>query len=232
MNTPENNTQTFKLLGFFTALNITFQLISDVTAGKLIDVAGFAVSITVLYFPITYIISDIFTEVYGYARARRVLWLTMLCSVLAGTIYQFVAYWPGSKFFDANDSYVAVFKTVPRILLGGWIAVFVGDITNNFTLAKLKVATKGRFLWLRTILSTVVGQFTNTAAFYLIALSGIIPNPILFKSILAGWVIKTIVEVVFTPVTYLVVGWLKRVEGEDYYDQDTNFNPFTWSLRK
>jgi uncharacterized integral membrane protein (TIGR00697 family) len=155
-----------------------------------------------------------------------VLWITLLCSLLAGVIYQIVAYLPPSPFFDKNQSYVDVFKSVPRILLGGWLAVFAGDITNNYTLAKLKILTKGRFLWTRTISSTVIGQLCNTAVFYVVALGGIIPNSLLVTAIIAGWVIKTAVEVAFTPITYFVVGRLKRIENEDHYDYKTNFNPF------
>jgi queuosine precursor transporter len=216
----------YKLLSLITSLNITFQLISDVTAGKLISVFGYPVSITVLYFPITYIISDVLTEVYGYAKARKVLWTTLLCSVIAGVVYQVVASWTPASVFPDNAAYVKVFQSVPRILFGGWLAVFSGDIANNFTLAKLKVLTEGKFLWLRTISSTVVGQFVNTAVFYIIALGGVLPSNVLIQAVLAGWILKTLVEVVFTPITYAVVSWLKKVEHEDFYDRDTNFNPF------
>jgi queuosine precursor transporter len=216
----------YRYLTLITSLNITFQLISDVTAGKLISIFGYPVSITVLYFPVTYIISDILTEVYGYAKARKVLWTTLLCSVIAGVVYQIVAVWTPASVFSENEAYVKVFQSVPRILLGGWLAVFSGDIANNFTLAKLKVITEGRFLWLRTISSTFVGQLVNTAVFYVVALGGVLPNSVLIQAILVGWTMKTLVEIVFTPMTYTVVAWLKRVEHEDFYDRDTNFNPF------
>jgi uncharacterized integral membrane protein (TIGR00697 family) len=217
----------YKLLGLFTALNIAFQLISDVTAGKIIDVFSYPVSVTILYFPIVYIISDVVTEVYGYAQARRVLFMTMLCSIIAGLIYQLVVYLPPSVIFDANDAYRSVFGIVPRVLLGGWIAVFVGDIMNNYVLAKMKVLTKGKYLWLRTITSTVVGQLGNTALFYVIALYAILPNSVLVTSIVAAWLLKVAVEVLFTPITYLVINKVKKIEGEDYYDKDTDFNPLS-----
>ena len=114
---------------------------------------------------------------------------------------------------------------MPRILIGGWIAVFAGEISNSYVLAKLKIICNGRWLWVRTISSTIVGQFFNTLAFYAIALSGVLPLNVLLEAVITGWLIKTVVEVIFTPVTYLVVGYLKRVENEDYYDRDTNFNP-------
>jgi queuosine precursor transporter len=216
----------YRFLGIIACINVTFQLISDVTAGKLIAVFGYPVSITVLYFPFTYIISDILTEVYGYSRARSVVWITLICSIIAGLFYQVVAFWPPASVFGNNDAYVAVFQSVPRILIGGWLAVFSGDIANNFTLAKLKIITNGRFLWLRTISSTVVGQLANTAVFYVVALSGILPTVVLIQAILVGWLLKTLVEVIFTPITYIVVAGLKKAEKEDYYDRDTDFNPF------
>lgn len=218
-------THRYKFLGLLTALYITFQLISDVTAGKIISFLGFPVSVTVVYFPITYVLSDVLTEVYGYARARSVIWVVLLCSVLAGVFYQLVVILPPASFFTANESYVQIFGQVPRILVGGWIAVFAGEISNSYVLVKLKILCNGRWLWLRTISSTIVGQFINTLAFYAIALSGVLPWNVLFEAITTGWLIKTAIETIFTPFTYAVVGYLKRVENEDYYDRDTNFNP-------
>lgn len=215
----------YKLLTLFLVLNITFQLISDATAGKIIDVMGYAVSVTILYFPLVYIISDVITEVYGYAQARRVLWLTLMSSVIAGIVYQIAVAIPAASFFEAQSAYETVFGIVPRILVGGWLAVFVGDIINNYVLAKMKIKTDGKHLWLRTITSTVFGQFGNTAVFYVVALGGILPTNVLVMSILAGWILKVLVEIVLTPVTYAVIKYVKRVEGEDYYDRDTDFNP-------
>lgn len=220
--------KTFRYLGLFLVLNVTFQLISDATAGKIVLLFGVGVSVTVIYFPFTYIISDVLTEVYGYARARTVLWYTLVASVLAGLFYQLAVAVPAAPFFEAGASYATVFGIVPRVLVGGWLAVFAGDISNNYVLAKLKVRTKGRFLWLRTISSTVVGQGVNTAVFYVIALSGVLPRAVLIQGILAGWILKTVVEAVLTPVTYAVVSYLKKAEGVDHYDRQTNFSPFVW----
>jgi queuosine precursor transporter len=222
-----NENRHYRYLGLITCLYITFQLVSDVTAGKIVQLWLFPVSVTVLYFPITYIFSDILTEVYGYARARSVLWTVLLCSVIAGILYQIVVFLPMAQGFDpvANDAYTRVLGQVPRILIGGWIAVFAGDIANNYLLAKLKLWTNGKYLWLRTISSTFLGQFLNTLLFYIIALYGILPNDLLFQSILTGWLLKVLIEILFTPLTYLVVNKLKKLENEDYYDKETNFNP-------
>lgn len=215
----------FKYLGLITALYITMQLVSDVTAGKIVQLGMFTVSATVLYFPITYIFSDILTEVYGFAQARKVLWMVLASSVLAGLIYQLVVALPAASGFDGAQAYARVLGSVPRILLGGWIAVWVGGMLNDYILAKMKVATNGKHLWMRTIGSTVVGEFANTVLFYTIALYAVIPNSLLLSSILSGWFLKVLVEVIFTPVTYAVVAKLKKTEDEDYYDRQTNFNP-------
>lgn len=217
--------KTYKYLGLITTLYIAFQLISDVTAGKIVQLGIFTVSATVLYFPITYIFADVLTEVYGYAKARNVVWQAFLASVIAGLIYQLVVWLPPAIGFDANDAYARVLGSVPRILLGGWIAVWAGGILNDYVLAKMKIWTNGKYLWTRTIGSTIVGEGANTILFYTIALSGILPNNLLISSILSGWLLKVLVETVLTPVTYYVVAKLKKVENEDYYDRDTDFNP-------
>ncbi len=217
----------FRLLTLFLVLNVTFQLISDATAAKIVLLFNFGVSVTVLYFPFTYIISDIITEVYGYASARRILWYTLLASILAGIFYQIAVAVPAAPFFADGDAYKTVFGIIPRVLVGGWLAIFIGDISNNYVLAKLKVLTKGRFLWLRIIASTVVGQFLNTAVFYVVALGGVMSGSVLFEGIIAGWIMKTMVETLLTPVTYLIMNKVKKFEGVDHYDKDTNFNPFS-----
>lgn len=205
---------------------VTFQLISDVTAGKIIGLGPAVVSVTVLYFPFTYLISDVLTEVYGYERARRALWTVMASSIIAGLIYQLVVILPPGPGFEANEAYQTVFGIVPRVLIAGWIAVFTGDIVNNFIMSRLKILTNGKHLWLRTISSTIAGQGVNTAIFYVGALWGILPTDILLQAILWGWLIKTAVEVLATPITYVVVAKLKRSEGFDAYDRQADYNPF------
>jgi hypothetical protein len=151
--------------------------------------------------------------------------MVFFSSVIAGLIYMLVVLLPPAVGFDANAAYTRVLGQVPRILLGGWIAVFVGGILNDYTLAKMKVWTKGKYLWARTIGSTIIGEGANTLLFWMIALYGIIPNNLLIASMLAGWFLKVAIETIMTPVTYKVVAKLKKVEGEDYYDKNTNFNP-------
>ena len=221
----------YKYLGLLTVLYVVFQLVSDITAGKIIQLGIFTVSATVLYFPITFIFGDVLTEVYGYARARSVVWQVFAASIIAGIIYQIVIYLPPATGFAANSAYATVLGSVPRILLGGWIAVWVGGMLNDYVMAKMKLWTNGKYLWTRTIGSTIVGEGANTILFYIIALYAVIPNNLLLASIASAWFLKTLVEVVLTPVTYAVVAKLKREEQEDYFDRNTNFSPFILGAR-
>lgn len=222
---PVQNKQ-FKFLGLITVLYVTLQLVCDVTAGKIIQVGWFPVSITIIYFPITYIFADILTEVYGYATGRRVLWTVLFCSVLAAALYQFVVFLPPAPGFEKNAGYVQVFGLVPRVVIGSWVAIFFGEIFNNYVMARMKVWTEGKHLWSRLVASTIFGQFVNTALFYSIALYGVLPTNLLIDSILSGWFLKVIVEVALIPITYVIVGKLKTIEQEDYFDRKTDFNPF------
>jgi len=145
--------------------------------------------------------------------------------MLAGLLYEVVIHVPPAPGFQGNEAYTRVLGSVPRILIGGWLAIWVGGFLNDYVLAKMKVWTNGKYLWTRTIGSTIVSEGANTFLFYTIALYGILPHRLLIESILTGWILKTLVEAVMTPWTYWVVNKLKTLENEDYYDIDTNFNP-------
>ena len=153
--------------------------------------------------------------------------MSIICSILAGTIYQIAAYYPPA-FPDKSgiDPYHQVFSVVPRIMMAGWVAVFCGDITNNYILAKLKLLTNGKHFWLRAVGSTVGGQFVNTILFVFLGLYGTVPHEAIGTMILFGWLFKVMVEVLLLPITYKVVTYLKKTEGHDAYDLNTNFNPF------
>lgn len=221
-------TKTYKYLGYITCLYIAFQLISDVTAGKIINIFSYPVSVSVIYFPVTFVFSDILTEVYGYGKARSVLWIVMGASILAGLVYALVILLPPGTGFQNNEAYSIVLGQVPRVLIGGWIAVFTGELANNYVLAKMKILTKGKYLWTRIIGSTIVGQFVNTTLFFGIGLSNELPTHLLIQAILAGWITKVLVEAIFAPVTYVIIKKLKREEQVDYYDIHTKFTPFVW----
>jgi queuosine precursor transporter len=217
---------TFKYLGLFAALNTTFLLLSNFTAARLISIDGIGVSVTVLYFPFTYLIADILTEVYGYAQARSVIWLSIFCSVVAAAVAALGLLVPPAAFFHDDAAFQQIFSSAPKIAIATLLAVFTGDICNSYVLAKMKIWSKGRQLWLRFVTSTVIGEGVNTLIFYGIALYGVLPNDMLVEGILMGWAAKTAVEIVLLPVTYPAVRFLKKIEGVDYFDHDTDFNPF------
>jgi hypothetical protein len=183
----------------------------------------------VLFFPISYVFGDILTEVYGYARSRRVIWAGFAGLAFASFMAWVVVALPPAPFWKNQQAYEVAFGQAWRIAAASMVAYFCGEFVNSFTLAKMKILTGGRWLWTRTIGSTVVGEGVDSLLFYPLAFygTGIIPDDKLPLVMLAQFVTKVGVEVVFTPVTYAIVGWLKRVEHEDYYDRDTDFTPFS-----
>jgi queuosine precursor transporter len=217
--------QNYKFLNYIVLWNVFFAIICIPTAGKLIDVMGIPISISIYYFPFVYIFADILTEVYGYAIARRVLWYCIFAQLLAIGIFEFVIFYPPSPVMINNQSYVDVLSTAPRLVLFGTLAMFAGDIANNYVLAKMKVWTNGRYISARFVTSTLCGQMVNTAVFYVFGLWRMIPNRVLTKSIVVASLTKVTVELLLLPVTLKVSLWLKRIENVDYFDKGTNFNP-------
>jgi uncharacterized integral membrane protein (TIGR00697 family) len=187
----------------------------------------------VLFFPISYVFGDILTEVYGYARARRVIWAGFAGLAFASIMASVVVALPPAPFWEHQKAYEVAFGSTWRIVGASMIAYFCGEFVNSFVLAKMKIVTAGKWLWTRTIGSTIAGEAVDSALFYPLAFygSGIIPDDKLPMVMLIQFVAKVAVEVVFTPVTYKVVGWLKRAENEDYYDRGTRFNPFTLKVQ-
>ena len=184
----------------------------------------------VLFFPISYIFGDILTEVYGYGRDRRVVWAGFGALVFASFMAWVVVNLPTDPSSEYMKTYQpaleAVFGNAWRIALGSMIAFWCGSFANSYVLAKMKIWTAGKWLWTRTIGSTLVGELVDSSLFYFIAFYGIWDTSDILKVALAQYVLKTGWEVVMTPVTYKIVGFLKRVEHEDYYDRNTNFTPF------
>jgi uncharacterized integral membrane protein (TIGR00697 family) len=183
----------------------------------------------VLFFPISYVFGDVLTEVYGYARSRRVIWAGFAGLGFASIMSFVVVALPPAPFWKNQEAYEIAFGGTWRIALASMIAYFCGEFVNSYVLAKMKIATEGKWLWTRTIGSTIFGEGVDSLLFYPLAFygTGIIPNDKLPLVMLSQFVAKVGVEVVFTPITYLVVGWLKRVEREDYYDRNTKFTPFS-----
>ena len=183
----------------------------------------------VLFFPISYVFGDVLTEVYGYARARKVIWAGFAALAFASIMASVVVALPPAPFWHHQDAYEVAFGSTWRIVAASATAYFCGEFVNSYVLAKMKILTAGKWLWTRTIGSTLAGEAVDSALFYPLAFygSGIIPDDKLPLVMVAQFVTKVGVEVVFTPATYKIVGWLKRAENEDYYDRKTDFNPFS-----
>lgn len=180
-----------------------------------------------LFFPLSYLFGDVLTEVYGYARSRKVVWAGFASLAFASFMSFVVVHMPPADGWHGQATIEAAFGSTWRIALASLLGYFCGEFANSFTLAKLKVQTEGRFLWVRTIGSTIVGEACDTLVFYPLAFFGVWSNELLLAVMGANYIIKVSWEVVVTPVTYRVVGALKRAEGEDYYDRETNFTPFS-----
>jgi queuosine precursor transporter len=216
----------FKHLDTVTVLFVTVLLISNVTSTKIVALGPLTFDGGTILFPLSYIFGDILTEVYGYARSRKVIWLGFISALLMSITFIVVGLLPPSPDWSHQAAYEAILGLTPRIVFASLIAYFAGEFANSFTLARLKVLMNGQRLWVRTIGSTLVGQVIDTALFILIAFTGVVPNSLLLALIVSNYVFKCGVEVLFTPVTYVVTGWLKQQEREDYYDRHTDFNPF------
>jgi queuosine precursor transporter len=208
-----------------TAIFITCLITANIIAVKLIDAFGQVLPAAIIIFPLSYIVGDILTEVYGYRQARRVIWLGFVCNLIAVLAIWLAQLLPAASFWDGQAAYERILGYTPRLLVASFLAYLVGEFANSFILARMKIATNGRWLWSRTIGSTLVGQGLDSLVFITIAFLGTIPFSGLASAILAQWLAKSIYEAGATPLTYLIVNFLKRKEGLDVYDHNTRFNP-------
>jgi uncharacterized integral membrane protein (TIGR00697 family) len=210
-----------------TAIFITCLVTANITAVKLISVGGVILPAAVVIFPISYIFGDVLTEVYGYRQARLVIWLGFACNLLAVLAIWLGQVLPAASFWGGQSAYVQILGYTPRLLIASFIAYLIGEFANSFVLARMKIATGGRWLWTRTIGSTLVGEGLDSLFFITIAFIGTIPTGGLFSAILAQWLVKSAFEALATPLTYGMVNFLKRREGLDVFDYSTRFNPLT-----
>lgn len=224
-NTPESTRQ-YKYIDIVTAIFVTVLIVSNITSVKQLVLGPFTFDGGTIIFPLSYIFGDVLTEVYGYARSRRVIWTGFACLLLTVVVFGIVQQLTPAPYWDAQPAYDAILGQTPRIVLASLVAFFVGEFSNSYVLAKMKVATQGKWLWARTIGSTIVGEGVDTLIFALVAFAGTMGNSDLVNLVVSNYIFKVGVEAVFTPITYWVVDFLKRVEHEDYYDRATNFNPF------
>lgn len=202
-------------------------LISNIAAQKLFAFGALTFTAGIIVFPITYIFGDVLTEVYGYSRTRKVIWTGFGCNIFMVIILWIAVKLPPAEGWPLQEQFAQVLGLIPRIVLASIIGYWAGEFVNSFVMAKMKVLTKGRWLWSRTIASTFAGQFVDTVLFVLIAFIGVFNINLLGATIWWGWLFKVVYEALATPLTYLIVGLLKQYEGIDHYDIGTDFNPFT-----
>jgi uncharacterized integral membrane protein (TIGR00697 family) len=216
------------------ALFSTTLVISNIMAVKLVHIAGLYLPAAVILFPVTYIFGDVLTEVYGYARARQAIWIGFGCNLVAvaaltlGGRMPAAPFWTAGAFSSAEaaqQAYQAILGFAPRLLVASFLAYLAGEFLNSYIMARLKVATSGRFLWLRTISSTLVGEGVDSAIFISVAFVGVIGLGDLGLTIVSQWLFKSAYETLATPLTYLVINRLKKVEGLDTFDRETAFTP-------
>lgn len=221
-----------KVSGWFlivTALFIAALIASNIIAVKLIVVADRTLPAAIIIFPLSYIIGDVLTEVYGYRQARRVIWLGFLANLVVVLAIWLGGLLPAAGFWDGQEAYDRILGQVPRLVAASFAAYLLGEFANAYLLAKIKIAMQGRMLWVRTISSTIVGQGIDSGVFIVLAFAGTLPASVLIELILTQWILKTAYEAAATPLTYVTVGFLKDREGVDTYDTDTRFNPLAFS---
>ena len=224
-----------KKFNYFDLIMVAFVsvlLISNIAATKVVAIGPILTDGGAILFPIAYIFGDVLTEVYGFRYARRAIWSGFAMMLLAVLTFTAVRFLPAAAEYHDQAAFEAVLGFFPRIVVASLVAYLVGEFINSFVLAKLKIITKGKQLWLRLIGSTVVGELLDTTIFAFIAFGGIIVGLNMLNYIVVGWVFKTLVEVVMLPITYRVIAWLKKREQTDFYDKKTVFTPFSLSLDK
>jgi hypothetical protein len=207
------------------ALFVTCLVTANTIATKLIAVGGVVLTAGIVIFPLSYVLGDVLTEVWGYTAARRVIWLGFGCNALAVAAIWVGAGLPAAPFWKGQNAYEEILGQTPRILLASFVAYLAGEFANAFVLAKLKILTRGRWLWTRTIGSTLVGQGLDTVIFVTLAFAGTVPTRTLGTIIVAQWAVKVAYEAAATPLTYAAVGYLKASEHVDVYDHGTDFSP-------
>jgi uncharacterized integral membrane protein (TIGR00697 family) len=217
----------FRSFDYVMAAFVAILLLSNlIGAAKLSNVAGFTFNAGILFFPISYVIGDVLTEVYGYANARRCIWAGFSALLFMAFMSWVVVGLPPDASWHDQVAYERVFGQVPRIVMASMIAFWAGEFVNSFVLAKMKILTQGKHLWSRTIGSTIVGQAVDSAIFYPVAFLGVWETSAVITVMITNWAMKVAWEALLTPVTYAVVKWLKGREGVDVYDTDTEFSPF------
>lgn len=215
----------FRYLEIITVFFVAVLLISNIASTKIAKIGVFTLDGGTLLFPLTYIFDDVLTEVYGYSRSRKIIWLGFGAAILMSLTFWAVGLFPSAAGWENQDAYMKVLGQTPRIVVASLIAYLFGEFSNSFILAKMKILTKGKWLWMRTIGSTLVGELLDSMIFIIVAFTGVLPRELVISLIIFNYLFKTSIEIIFTPITYAVINFLKKNEHEDYYDVKTNFNP-------
>jgi queuosine precursor transporter len=224
---PESGAAVPRLLLPLAMLFVTMLLIANTIAVKIVSLGPFNIAGGILCFPITYIFGDVLVEVYGYARTRIVIWTGLFCQVLMAVFYYLSTILEPASFWKGQEAWAQFFSMSPRIVTGSLLAYFVGEFANAFVMSKMKIRTKGKHLWARTIGSTVVGEGADTLVFNIIAFAGVFEFGQLSSIVLSGYILKVGYEVAATPLTYAIAGWLKKQERMDHFDDTLKtYNPF------
>jgi uncharacterized integral membrane protein (TIGR00697 family) len=219
--------RSYKYLDVLTTAFVVILLVSNLVAQKICKIGPFAVSGAVLLFPITYIFGDVFTEIYGFAASRRAIWLGFFGTALLYLMGYIIIALPAAPGWHNQQAFATVFGFIPRILAASLTAFWAGEFANSYTMARLKLVTNGRKLWTRTIGSTIIGQAVDTALVITLTFAGVVPAMTILNMIATGYALKVGYEVLATPLTYLVINWLKAAEQADAFDRNQSFNPFS-----
>lgn len=221
-----------KLFSIVAMVFVATLLISNIAAQKLFAFGSVTFTAGVILFPVTYIFGDCLTEVYGYSRTRKVIWTGFACNVLMAVVLWIAIKLPPAEGWPLQKEFSTVLGLVPRIVLASIVGFWIGEFANSYVMAKMKIMTKGKLLPARTIVSTLVGQFLDTIVFVLIGFLFVFEVNLLIKIAFYGWLFKVTYEILATPLTVIVVNYLKKVEGYDHFDTNANFNPFTMKDKK
>ncbi|HEX2395992.1 MAG TPA: queuosine precursor transporter [Bacteroidales bacterium] len=220
------NNSHYRYFDVLVAIFVAVLLISNISSTKILTLWKFTFDGGTILFPLSYIFGDILTEVYGFRRSRRVIWLGFFSALLMSIVLYIVQLLPPASDWPNQQAFEALLGIVPRIVVASLLAYFAGEFSNSITLSLLKIRTKGRFLWIRTIFSTIIGEGIDTLIFCMIAFYGTMPGDVLWAIIISNYIFKCAVEIILTPVTYKVVHFLKKVEKTDVYDVGVKYNPF------
>ncbi len=220
------NNSTYRYFDVLVAFFVAVLLISNIASTKILTLWEFTFDGGTILFPLSYIFGDILTEVYGFRKSRRVIWLGFAAAMLMSVVLYIVQKMPPAPEWTNQQAFETLLGFVPRIVVASLIAYFVGEFSNSITLSLLKIKTKGKLLWLRTIFSTIIGEGLDTIVFCMIAFYGTLPGNVLWSIIISNYIFKCAVEILLTPVTYKIIGFLKKQEKSDVYDIGEQYNPF------